>query len=163
MNEQETINKFVHDLKMIFDLISLSDSGIKLISVNEVGGHVELKILSNSLDELLVTSDNCEITICFCQTHWHINTYSDPLDIDTMKITCLTNILDIINSNILTYSAWKNGKCLGGSSVKNDIDVIENAKEIFTKADMIKVQSFNSAIKEIKISAQQGDAPEPVS
>ena len=143
--------------------MELNNSGIKSISAQDVDDHVELIIRSEMGDEILVSSDECEITLCYGQSHWHINSYSDPLDIDSMKITCLNNVMDVINSRIITYSAWNQSSCLGGSSINYEIDIYKKAQEVFPKADMIKVQSFNSEIKTIKFAAQQGDAPESAS
>ena len=156
MNEQAELNLFLNGLDEIFRIMNIKKMNIKT-TLQSVGDYFEYRISSGANDEILITSDGCELTVCFGQSHWHINTYSHPLDIDSMKLDCISSVMGLINSKLLTYSAWHDDKCLGGSSMKSDEDVIKNAIQHFPKANSIKVQSFGSGIQEMKISAQQAD------
>ncbi len=148
MTEQESLNDFVCDLKEVFKLISLKDSGINEMSVCKIEDYCKFLINGDSSDEIFVSSDSFELTIGFGESHWHINSYSNPLHIDRMKIECIIEILDIINVKTITYSAWCGDRCLGGAKIKygdgircND-DIVERAEKSFPMATELRIKVF---------------------
>jgi hypothetical protein len=140
MTDQESLNRFLHILKDF--LVGLDLVGIQDVEIKTNNEAVDLKINSQTEDAITLSSENCELTVEFGQSHWHISSYSDPLDLDSMKLTCIRDISRILNCEISTYSAWHDDTVLGGGSCTDSKDPITVCKDAFPNANRIIIKSF---------------------
>lgn len=129
--------------------------GVNDIQKEDLEDWVKVKIYGDEDSVLELWSEGAEVLIDFGETHWHIDEYSEPCDMNAIYRSTIHSVLDILDGKIATCSYWVGNTCKGGSSFNTTEDqTIERAKEIFNDFDLVKIKRWGKMLKEIDVTGQ---------
>ena len=151
MNKQNKINKFIEDLGNFLE--NYYSSSFTSISTEQNNDWLILKIYGQHSSTIELSTEGQEVTICFGQSHWHIDNYDEPVNINEIYEATIESVLEILQSKIITYSAWSKDRCLGGCSYIGESleELVEESQSHFQKADELKVKTWNQELKKIRL------------
>jgi hypothetical protein len=99
-----------------------------------------LLILGGADDRLNIEAARGELTIEFGESHWHLAPDED--DASSTLLECTRDVMKILLGEWVTYSAWSDGRALGGG-VKEDVQrILESCHKYFPSADHVVVKQF---------------------
>jgi len=152
MNKQEQLNSFLYSFS---DFIERYYSS----AVNQVSRHPEddwIKVVVEGPQGTTIElfSEHAEVTVIFGETHWHIDSYDDPCNMENIFENTIDSVMDILRFRKVSYSCWRGGRCLGGASCSDDVDekgLLSAARDFFKDFDEIRIQTWANELKTISV------------
>jgi len=152
MNKQDQINEFLDSLGNFVERYYSS-------AVTEVTKHPEddwVKVVIHGPQGTTIElwSEGAEVTVVFGESHWHIDSYDEPCNMENIFENTIDSVMDILRFKTASYSCWRGDRCVGGASCSDDIeekDVISAAQEFFKDFDEIRFQTWANELKTVKV------------
>ena len=137
---QVEFDSFVRDFALFIKTwYSSGAASVDLFPEGDVKALIKERIGGSFIE---IISGNSELTICYGESHTHKGFGSLAMPGDPFSES-VNQVLDIMNCKVQTYSAWRDGHCLGGGMVDSSVDAVNLAASSFKRADLIKVKSWN--------------------
>lgn len=114
MDKQTRLNQFVRDLCAFIE--RYYSVGVQSVKIVEMEGWVKGIIEEPTGDALEIESQNQEITLCYGESHWHID-YSEQYP--EIYQAAIQSVFEVLDGKLLTYSAWAGERALGGGSLSS--------------------------------------------
>jgi hypothetical protein len=151
MNKQERIDKFIIDLGEFLE--KYYSSAIDEVTLENKDGWLALKIAGPNDSILELWTLNAEVTVCFSESHWHIDDYRDPCHYPTIYEETIESVMDILGFKSGTYSCWTNGKERGGASFDESTteEVVAAAQKHFKDCDEIRIKRWASELEIVRV------------
>lgn len=156
MDKQTRLNLFVRDFCSFIECYY--SLGVQSVNVSEVDGYVQGVIMeADGGMALEVWTENEEVTIFYGESHWHIDDYNEPCRYEEIYRAVVESVFEVIQGEVITYSAWSEGRCLGGGSQSaRPEEVVTYAARTFPEATQVAVKVWGSEKKHH--SLRSGDA-----
>ena len=151
MKKQQRLNNFLIDTcSYIEKYYSSSISEISYISIED---WIKVIIVGENDSNCEIWSDGEEITIIFGESHWHIDSYSEPCNFSNIYENTIDSLLQVLNGNLGTYSCWVGGKTIGGASFTKSVgfNVKEIASSFFKDTEVAHIKYWNEELKKISL------------
>ncbi len=151
MTKQHRINTFLRDLAIFVE--KYYSATIDEIEVQSIDDWIKVIISGSENSSLEIWTSGAEVTILFGESHWHIDEYSDPCDLNMIYSNTIHSLLEILDGELETYSCWAGTTCKGGGSFDSTTEVaIESAKGFFKDFDTIKIKQWGYPIKQESVA-----------
>ncbi|MEA5468978.1 hypothetical protein [Spirulina sp. 06S082] len=146
-NKQDKLNQFLIDVAEFFE--KYYSKGVNEIVVKEEEDKsISITFSGDCNSTIEVTSCSEEITVIFSESHWHIDDYSEPCNMDSIYRNSIRSIMDILDLEVGTYSCWNNDVCLGGVSFASSIeDALQSARNTFQDVNEIRIKVWGNPLK----------------
>jgi len=152
MNKQEQINHFLESLGDFIE--RYYSSAVTQVTKHPEDDWVKVVIEGPQGTTIELSSENVEVTVGFGESHWHIDSYDEPCNMEDIFKNTIDSVIDILRFKTASYSCWREGRCLGGASCSNDVEgkgVISEARESFGDSDEIRFQTWASELRTVKV------------
>lgn len=151
LTKQERINSFLRDLAEFFE--RYYSKGVNDISVIEESDVTNVTITGEYDSSIQLGSWDAEVTIIFGESHWHINNYSEPCDMELIYWNTIHIVMSILDGECGTYSCWLDEHHLGGASFfsATQEEIINAAKKYFTKSTSLKIKLWGKTLDVVNI------------
>ena len=156
MNKQERINGFLSDFADFLE--RYYSSAITEVVKEPQENWIKIRIAGPQGASMELWSDGGEVTVIFGESHWHIDSYDTPCNFENIFENTVDSVIDILRFKTSTYSCWHSGKTKGGASCAQiEIeDVIAAARKVFKEFDEIRVQTWATELKTIRVQPEGG-------
>ncbi|MEM9537999.1 MAG: hypothetical protein AAGA60_00645 [Cyanobacteria bacterium P01_E01_bin.42] len=142
-NKQYRLNQFLIDLAAFFE--KYYSQGVTEIVVTEEDRSILITFSGDCHSRIELTSCGEEVIITFSESHWHIDNYNEPCDMNKIYWNAIHIIMDILDRKIGTYSFWNNDVYLGGASFELPIEeALLSARNTFKNTSEIHVKRWGS-------------------
>lgn len=132
------LQRFLHTLADFLRALQLPE--IHTIRLEPMQDGTRLLILGGADDRLNIEAASGELTIEFGESHWHLTPDED--DASSTLLECTRDVMKILLGEWLTYSAWRDGRALGGGVKENVQRILESCRKYFPNADHVVVKQF---------------------
>ena len=147
--KQQRINTFLLDLADFIE--KYYSEGVNEVQCEKVEDWVKVIVSGDNDSVFELWSSGTEITVIFSESHWHIDDYNDPCDMNEIYSQTLHSVLDILDGEVVTYSCWQGERCKGGGAFNSVEDnAIEKAQKGFGKVDLIKIKRWGCLVEIVK-------------
>lgn len=100
-----------------------------------------LLVLGGADDRLNIEAARGELTIEFGESHWHLTPDED--DVSSTLLQCTRDVTKVLLGEWVTYSAWRDGRALGGGCREDIAAILESCQAYFPTADHVVVKRFD--------------------
>ena len=152
MNKQEQINQFISTFGDFIE--RYYSSAVTDITKHPEDDWIKVVIQGPQGTTIELWSEGAEVTVDFGESHWHIDSYDDPCNMENIFENTIDSVLDILRFKTSSYSCWQDGRCVGGASCSDDFeekDIISAAREFFKEFNEIRIQTWANELKILKV------------
>jgi hypothetical protein len=134
----DTLHRYLDTLADFLRALQLPE--IHTIRREPMQDGTRLLVLGGADDRLNIEAARGELTIEFGESHWHLTPDED--DASSTLLQCTRDVTKVLLGEWVTYSAWREGRALGGGSREDVSTILESCKEYFPTADHVVVKQF---------------------